>query len=233
MKAFTYMVLLFCLYFPTAPVCAADDYWPLEVGNRWVYERRHSLLYVYEEEVVELKKEEVVLEVLSQEEVNGQVYSRLSNGQLLRKDEEGNIIEHNNRFSFPDTTIKEFMIFDVTNLDDPEYRFYFPYGVFTPEAERNAPVGHYPVYRRATTVTVPAGVFDGIHFGDGDLTGGITIFLGLNVGVVMSVLYTNADTDPVGVDLYELVRYRVDGKSYPTAAIRNTWGEIKRSFLVP
>ena len=142
MKAFTYMVLLFCLYFSTAPVCAVDDYWPLEVGNRWVYE--HYLRNFEGDDLVEFR-DEVVLEVLSQEEADGQVYSRLSNGQLLRKDEEGNIIKHH-PFSSPDTTFTEIMLFDFTHLDDPEYFYYFTSGAFppTPELGYNTPLSRVP-----------------------------------------------------------------------------------------
>ena len=232
MKSFLYVVGLLCLHFATAPV-HADDYWPLEVGNRWVYERRHSFIRYTDDgngERVELK-EEFVLEVLSQEEVDGQVYSRLSNGQLLRKDEEGNIIKHH-PFSSPDTTFTEVMIFDVTHLDDPEYRVYGAYWLFPPTPTLCCTP--YPAYRSLTTVSVPAGSFDAIYFGDGDLTGGVIIYLALSVGPVLSIRSGNADVlGEAWEDLYELLRYRISGKSYPTAVGEHSWGEIKRSVLIP
>ena len=171
------------------------------------------------------------MEVLSQEEADGHVYSRLSKGQLLRKDEEGNIIKHH-PFSSPDTTFTEIMVFDLTHLDDPEYRFYFS-GAFPPTPELGYAT-FYPAYRWMRTVTVPTGSFDAVYFGDGDFTGGIEIYLGFNVGPVLSRLTGNADVaEEIEEDLYELVRYRIGGKSYPTAVSEHTWGEIKRSFLVP
>ena len=245
MKSFISVVSVLCLHFAPGPVYS-DDYWPLEVGNRWVYERtRIDFDFDFGEgnHMVELK-EEVVLEVLSQEEVDGQVYFRLSNGQLLRKNEEGNIIERR----APDVgqgerwDTAEIVIFDITHLDDPEYRFYFPYGVFPPT--RGGGVG-FLAARSVGTVSVPAGVFDAISFVYGGFPAFFSIDLGLNVGVVLSQWFSeqcglaaNVLDEEDGEVLcqgeeFRLVRYRVGGKRYPTAIFKDTWGEIKHRFLTP
>ena len=244
MKSFIYVVSVLCLHFAPGPVYS-DDYWPLEVGNRWVYEH-HRIDFDFGEgnHMVELK-EEVVLEVLSQEEVDGQVYFRLSNGQLLRKDEEGNIIERRAPVRQGESwDTAEIVIFDITHLDDPEYRFYFPYGVFPP-TRGGGGTTPYPAARSVTTVSVTAGVFDAIFFAHGDFVDATNIYLGLNVGVVLSQWFSDQcglaanvlDEEDGEVlcqgEAFRLVRYRVGGKNYPTAVFKDSWGEIKHRFLTP
>ncbi len=54
-----------------------------------------------------------MLEVVAQANIEGKEYYELSNGQLLRKDDEGNIIERNRSESREEA---EFIIFDVTQI---------------------------------------------------------------------------------------------------------------------
>ena len=214
------VILMLALLFGSSAVVKAEDvpdYWPLEVGNQWVY------LRIYDDGFGR-HEENVILEVTAQVEIDEEQYFELSNGQLLRKDHNGNIVERNQSESIDET------IYDFTNLDDPSYLFEFPYSVFPPAREGKAITG-YPASRftsentgRLLTLALPAGTFEVIHFGFGDLSWSTNIFFAEDVGVVKSGSGGHMGTV---FDSYLLVKYRVSGITYPTAIGIATWADLK------
>ena len=191
------------------------DYWPLEVGNRWVYSHNWN-------DGGDDLHEEITLEVLTLTEVHGQTYSALSNGQLLRKDETGNI--------WALVGDEEFLVFDLRNLDDPEYDISLAYIAFPP---RNSLVPTYFPKRctRANdkgelyTTTLSIGTFPTICFITGELSAVASVVLAENIGPVLSRRSTDL---PGRFNFYELVQYRIGGNMYPTALKRASWAEIKQ-----
>jgi hypothetical protein len=205
---------------------ALPDYWPLQVGNRWVY--RHTQVT----QTGESSEEMIAIEVVAQQQAGGHDYFALSNGQLLRTNGEGNLVERNR---FTDRPEPEFVIFDFTHLEDSEYRFYFPYAVFPPTLGYGQPA-IYPTVRytsgyngEAIHLAVAAGTFAVVQFGNSyGLAEMYNVFLAMNVGVVLS--YMGSDI-PEEIDRYELVEYRLDGKTYPTAVAKCSWAEAKKGHL--
>lgn len=201
----------------------APDYWPLQVGNKWVYSHRQRT-----QDGERLPDETVTLKVVSRQHVDGQDYFQLSNGQLLRKDNDGNILERNR---FMESAEPEFIIFDVTHLDDPKYRFLAPYTVFPPTLGHSQPATS-PTPRFASTniprwlvlyQTVPAETFQVIQFGLGSgLAEMINVYLAESVGVVFSETVSDLDD----FDSYELVEYRVGGAEDPTLDVDETYQRL-------
>ena len=217
MRSFAVVMSIVCLTTGTTQA-VAEDYWPLEVGNWWLYQHRTSF-YDDNGDVVD-GIEEVLLEVLSQEEINGTVYFRLSNGQLLRKNEEGSIVERRKE--------TDVVIFDLSHMDDPKYQFSVPRDSFPLTGGGGS---GYPSSRsnvRGCSVVVPAGTFSCISFSDGQFEELYAIFFAEGVGPAVIQRYTDL---PEYMNRYELIRYSVGGESYPTNIKQFSWAGIKKHHL--
>ena len=215
------MLLGFALLVGSSPVLVAQDvpdYWPLEVGNKWVY--NHTQV----DGGVE-SSEKVTLEVVALYEIEGRNYFAMSNGQLLRKDAEGNVIELN-QFERPDDP--EVIVFDMTNLGDTQYRISLRYTIFPPTFGLMGTVSH----ARTTdplSITVPAGVFEVITFTHGDLGGFRSVALARDVGPVRSMFFSDivGEDGPLNGASFELAEYRIGGRNYPSVVKDRSWGELK------
>ncbi len=213
MRTFSIFVLLVAS--PTLQAQERLDYWPLDVGNRWVYSHNWN-------DGDDDLHEEITIEVLTLTEIQGQIYSELSNGQLLRKDEIGNI--------WALVGNEEFLVFDLSNLDDPDYDISLAYIAFPPV---NSLVPTYFPTRgtRANdkgelyTITLSIGIFPTICFTTGELSAVRRVCLAENVGPVLSTRSTDL---PGRFNLYELVQYRIGGNMHPTVLKKASWAEIKQ-----
>ena len=107
------------------------DYWPLDRGNKWIYEHTTGVLNA---EGLRIDfQEQVTLEVLDEEERAGQIYVRLNTGQLIRKSEKGDILEYNDRFDeIQDTEMLVFDFSSLTTRDDGTFAYRVPYQVVPP-----------------------------------------------------------------------------------------------------
>lgn len=209
------------------PQEAVPDFWPLDVGNLWVY--RH----VFPGEEIS-QVDTVALAVLSVEDLAGRNFFRLSNNQLLRRNIDGSIVEYNSRFE--NIEAQEFVIFDFTQLDDTRYSqvgIHSPYNVFPPTLGRGS-ASPYPTTRYITEEghrNVPdfakrhrIASF-GATFG---VASGYSVHLAEGIGVVLSEHF--GDTAPFTYEYYELIAFRVGSVRYPTAISAPSWGEIKRNL---
>lgn len=114
------------------------DYFPLQVGNKWVY--CHTVNFIDEDSTLTDTKDIYTLEIESIQIENGISYYRLSNGLLVRKDENGSIFEFNDRFESIENG--EFLVFDFSNRNvslelSNEYNYYIPYRFFIQQSEGN------------------------------------------------------------------------------------------------
>ena len=195
------------------------DYWPLELGNSWVY--NHTWI----DDGVEFD-EVVTLEVVGESRVGDHTYFEMSNGQLLRKDDEGNVIELN-QFERPDDP--EVIVFDMTNIGDTQYRISLRYTIFPPTLGL---IGTVSPARTTDplSITVPAGVFEVITFTHGDLGGFFSVALARDVGPVRSTFFSDIvgeDGKPLSGASFELAEYRTGGRNYPSVVKDRSWGELK------
>ena len=146
----------------------------------------------------------VSLEVESREQAGVETYFRLSNGQLLRRDAHGSIIEYNNRFESIEA--QEVVIFDFTNLGDA---IQLPYNVFPPTLGRGVP-SPYPTTRYITEGhrDVPDFAKDcsiaafGSTFG---VASGYGVHLAQGIGVVLC----NHGGDMGEYEYFELIEYLI------------------------
>ena len=214
----------------------APDYWPLEVGNQWVY-LHHGV------DDGQRFDNQVILEVLKTKTIDGNSYAELSNGQLLRKDEAGNIIEYN-QFERP-RDVSELIIFDLTNLDEQHYRSPHDYTVFPPRLGLLS----YPfIFRDARReddeiLNIPAGTFrEVLTFSHGDSGGYFGVSLARDIGPVLSRYSTDvvdSEGNAINSAIYELMQYRIDGTTRPIIGVvrADSWAEIKMrdndSFISP
>jgi hypothetical protein len=223
------VIVVLALLCGSSSVVKAQDvpnYWPLEVGNRWVYQ------YV-EEEVLDLDNntkvlvdEIVVLEVLGVTEIEGRHYFELSQGQLLRRTQEGNVAEY-----IQPQGIDE-ILFDFTHLADREYQFFLPYSAFPP-ARSGGGITGYPVARYSLAGwgslirVVPAGAFESVQFAFGDLSRATNIYFAEDVGVI----YSESSGHMIGqiFEHYSLAEYRIAGNTFPTSVNHTSWANIKRA----
>ena len=206
----TYVAVLYAV----ALDAKSTHYWPLEIGNRWTYEYTW-----FGDDGKPVQQEVVVLEVEASEEVDGQTYFRLSNGQLLRNDENGNVVEYNNRFDSIAET--EFVLFDFS---DPEESFFqVPYLALPPTLGEEFP---YPGAsgRSTSTYETPAGRIDAYHFNFGDLGRKYAMIFGRGVGPLGSGI----GSDRPGGENWNLIHAVVRGDTViSTAAQSQSWGMVK------
>ena len=107
------------------------DYWPLNKGNKWIYE--HTIGVLNSEGLRIDFQEQVTLEVLDEEERAGKTYFRLNTGQLIRKSEKGDILEYNDRFDeIQDTEMLVFDFSSLTTRNDGIFTYQVPYQVMPP-----------------------------------------------------------------------------------------------------
>ena len=132
-----------------ATSASATSYWPLEMGNQWVYKHTWpvdifiqgdgSRIYVDRgaeipesafSDLVDTEWEErsgeFTLEVTSSESIGGRSYFRMSNQQLLREDGRGNVVEYQR---FADQAI---LLFDFSST---KVTHQFSYSPFLPNLE--------------------------------------------------------------------------------------------------
>lgn len=192
---------------------AAADYWPLEVGNQWLYEHAH---HSPEEGVV---LDTVLLQCVSKATIAGNEYFVLNTGSRLRTNEEGSILERRGE--------ADVVIIDLSHLEDSQYRFFIPEGAFPFVGGCGS---GYPATRSASRCSVSVGAerFACVWFGDGYLSEGATLSLVAGIGPVRMAFTT--DIPPGWRDMYELIEYRLGGGAGPTSVRSTSWAEIKRCW---
>ncbi len=219
------------------------DYWPLHVGNRWVYEHTSGF---YDSDGLRIdSQEQVVLEVLGEEEVEGNTYFRLNTGQLIRKNEKGDILEYNDRFDEIQDT--EMLVYDFSS---PANRANGIFAHRPPYAFRPPTIGggsltqdpsftRYDVYRNFHRGKVyvddydfyiPRGEFENVLLCafsySFNTTAGWFILFAPDIGIVSSV---NLAADNGQFEhRYLLVEAVIAGEQeFPTNISTSSWGEIK------
>lgn len=213
------MKLIVCLTVLMSVAAApGQDYLPLAVGNRWVYEHQRTELNSEAELVT--TTDQVILEVLSAHEQGGVDYFRLSTGQLWRRDATGNLLE------FDEDARSESVVLNFASpLDD--FLIRAPYGIFLPvRGHQGAPL--YPVGRQVTVlpVEVPAGTFNDVfEYSHGDLV--LSFFMDFAPGVGLVRAGRGGDTPPS--ERYLLAEYHLETPRIETAVDASAWAQIKVS----
>ena len=219
------------------------DYWPLNKGNKWIYE--HTIGVLNSEGLRIDFQEQVTLEVLDEEERAGKTYFRLNTGQLIRKNEKGDILEYNDRFDeIQDTEMLVFDFSSPTTRDDGIFTYQAPYqvrpptlgGQFLPQIPRflmdrafhrgdlnysfNMPIGEFA---NILTCVFVYSLFDPIS------DGSVNIIFAPDIGVLSSTIPGN---DVGEFDRYLLVEATIaGGQKFPTNISTSSWGELKKSFI--
>ncbi len=220
----TFYVFLLIALFPCSAIHAEkqSDYFPMQVGNTWTYER--NILTWVEEQWVYVP-EYVSVTITHAEDVDGSSYYIFSDGRIYRKSLDGQVLEYQNR--------EEFLIFDFSPLEEPyyslEYELSRPYeGVGMMIGVEGGGI----ITRKIThdPVRVPAGEFSGYVFYYSSVNEqDLTIYLAPSVGIVSyhahDVLWRS------DVVVYSLVNAMVDGKEYGVVSVKpSSWGRIKSLF---
>ena len=174
-------------------------------------------------------EEEFVAEVLGWEEREGQIYFRLSTGQLLRKDKQGNIVE----FSSGQTNIedKERIIFDFGPSCETEKQNDGYMGIF-PSTSHGALGQPWRIKRTEFLArTVMGDFYSGCSFSIGVLTH-FSIYFAPNIGPVSS-----GWSDDQGLfEKYTLISATIQGTKIvnaPTAILTrpSPWGRVKNRLF--
>ncbi len=208
------------------------DFWPFKIGNVWEYQH-----IVGETEYSENGEEpqvvivnQVILSIDATEVIDGKTYFRFNNGQLLRKDNAGNVYEYLNRFA--DTEEGDYPILDFFTPPnhDTTHIQQIPYALFPPTLGR--PIGMWPQQRDwvespLRPIVMPLGTFTEYFI------------FGYSLGVAETYAYLFADgvglissfqgSDTPVLNRYELIRATIDGKKHPThVESSSSWGALKR-----
>lgn len=220
------------------------QYWPLEVGNKWVYEVRSRSILTKNPP----RRDPLTLEVVGQETVEGREFFRLNNGPLLRVDEQGNIIAFDADFDpsqpneylifrrnaegdydqdtlgFPALSPREHVVFYFSDISE-EMIFRAPFALVPPQSEYRS--FRNTIRRVRTNLTeTPVGIFtDGVYFAQSlfETSCGSTFAVG--VGPVSG----GCGSDQSGTS-YWLMEANLNGrKLLPTAVPISSWGELKKS----
>ena len=151
---------------------------------------------------------------------------------MLRKDENGNIIEYNDRFDYIED--KEMFVFDFAsppNRDNGDFDYRIQYEAFPPTIGGKAlSQDHFlsSTVRIPWTIPmqVPAGTFpDGFIFlyGDPFESCDASISFAVNTGMIMSGCFNSSGT----FSCYVLWEATINGTTLPTIVLPSTWGHLK------
>jgi hypothetical protein len=218
-----------------ATAAFGQDYWPLQVGNRWVYSHTRGRTDVYGNEQL-VAQDVYVLEATGEETVAGHAYVRLSNGQRLGAGDDGSVLEFNDRFTSlpPD----EMLVFDFAsppNSSDGGYTFRLPYAAFPPTigGDPLAPdhwtsLAYRDVYDEPLSTAVGPFV-DAVLFAYGNGIGDCAHYISFarGVGPVASTCMDHLRV----FERYSLTGTLVGGRAFtPSTAVRGEgWGPLKRA----
>ena len=224
----------------------APQYWPLAVGNKWVYEGESRFIGTPESGPVRTRLEPITLEVVAREIVEGNSYFRLNNGHLLRFDQQRNIIAFDTEFDV--SRPNEFIFFHlnaggdflqdtvaVASLSLGEHVLFYFFN-HSDDVFFRSPLGIVPpqsVYRnfqstrrtlKVLPIETPVGVFEQwIDFSHSYFGTDCSSIFVVNVGPIGSSC--GNDTDFVG---YRLIEATINGQRlHPTAVPASSWGQIK------
>ena len=247
------IIFLFLVGLPVGAVRAqtetSTDFFPLQVGNKWVYEFTVGFKN-YEGLRVDFQ-EQVVLEVLGEEEVEGKTYFRLNTGQLIRKNQKGDILEYNDRFDRIQDT--EMLVYDFSspaNGDEDTFAYRMPYEARPPtiggsSLTQNSSYTRYDTHRsfhRGEVYVddydffIPRGEFDNVllcaFFSYNDFPQpGWYILFAPDIGIVFSA---SSGSDTGGFGRYFLVEAVIDGEQrYPSRSSTFERPPPGRSMPVP
>lgn len=227
-----FLVVVACLMGSVAWGSDVDQFWPLEVGNWWRYHHIRSglpedptgldsVFVLVEEDTIELR-------VLRQEVLGGETYYRLSNGQALRVDGLGNVVEYNDRFPTIDSS--EFILLDFSDTDVARV---LPYSIFPPTLGRVDPPPSPANINPEDAVVVSAGGFAAytVQYSLGvDLCMDASFARG--VGPVRTRRYSDVAFEYETYSLVEaVVGSRHIGQS--TAVLTSTWASVKANCAQP
>lgn len=215
----TMRTLIFCIVGVWGSVVIAQaetnaDYWPLDRGNRWVYEHRIGVLNA---EGLRIDfREQVLLEILNKEKREGETYFRLNTGQLIRSSEKGDILEYNDRFD--EIQDSEMLVFDFSSptiRDDGVFVYRVPFhrgGVYD---DFSIPEGEFINVLTCAFTYSPNPISDGT----------MSIIFAPNIGIISSGWSGN---DVGEFDQYLLVEAVIAGEQkFPTNISTSSWGEVK------
>jgi hypothetical protein len=206
---------------------APPDYWPLQVGNRWTYHHLQSGSLVGQSSSNPTVIEDyITIEIVGTEGLEGQLYYRFGNGQLIRRDDMGNIIEYNNRF--PSIGTKEMLVADFSVLSNDPPLFRLPYAFFPPSLGLGVVPAYPATWLEYPPIEVPAGQFSTLTLYHSDsVARGYSIYFSEGVGVVYSV---QGGDLPENIEEYLLVHAVVDGREIgqSTFVDMTSWGRAKR-----
>ena len=239
--------LIFCIVGVWGSVVIAQaetnaDYWPLDRGNRWVYEHRIGVLNA---EGLRIDfREQVPLEIRDKEKREGETYFRLNTGQLIRSSEKGDILEYNDRFD--EIQDSEMLVFDFSSptiRDDGVFVYRIPYRAMPPTIGGQAAlpqdpsITRYLMYRRFhrggvyDDFSIPEGEFINVltcafTYSPNPISDGImSIIFAPNIGIISSGWSGN---DVGEFDQYLLVEAVIAGEQkFPTNISTSSWGEVK------
>ena len=230
----------------TAQKEPSTDYWPLHVGNKWVYD--HTKGFNNSEGLRIDFQKQVVLEVLGEEEVEGRTYFRLNTGQLIRRNEKGDILEYNDRFdAIPDTELLVYDFSSPANLDEGIFEYRVPYRVMPPTiGGRSYPHEHslrrYFMWRDCSGAhnspfllppemrelkNIPTCLF--VYTPDDPLSeGSVHVTFAPDIGILSSALTGNDEGE---FDRYLLAEAVIAGEQkFPTNITASSWGRIKETI---
>jgi|GEM_PF-6037805 len=211
------------------------DFWPMQVGNVWEY--KHLVRVDYErlengEVRFDVETIQVILSIDATESIDGRTYFRFSNGQLLRKDEAGNVFEY---LEFEDVGGDDYLMLNFFPLDGeetPAIVIQIPYFPFPPEGHPAILSGGpspYPQQRHWVpdrTLELPFDSFTGFfsfNYSLGEAEGYAYVFV-QGSGLVSS----SQGSDTPVLNRYELVRATIDGVDIPTVIESSrSWGAVK------
>ena len=206
------------------------DFWPFHVGNVWEYQ--HLLgapAYPDDGEPQVATVNQVILSIDATEVIDGKTYFRFNNGQLLRKDEAGNVYEYLNRFAGMEEG--EYLILDffTPNSHGETHIQQIPYALFPPTPGRS--IGVWPQQRDWVTsplrrLVPPWGNFQGYFSFGYSLGVAETYSYAFADGV--GLIFSSQGSDVPSINRYELVRATINGRKHPTRVESSrSWGALK------
>lgn len=222
------IVLSFFMTQGTINAIAPPDYWPLQIGNSWTYHHIRSGPpedpLASEFTVIE---EYVTIAIIDVEQIDDYAYYRFNNGQLLRRDDIGNIIEYNTRFH----NIKsgEMLLLDFAG----SYEFFrFPYGAFPPTlGKADPPPSPAGRPQLQDSIAVPAGIFRVYTFDYSEGVDAVTdMSFAENIGLVRSRRYGDVAYE---FETFSLIAATIGGRHLPndTEVGAVPWGELKKGGM--
>ena len=216
-KVIWILLVLVCVLLSVAlsPFSAAkaeegQDYFPLQVGNSWTYERKvQTTRFAYTIDYI-------TITITRTEEINGNTYYVFSDGRAYRKSADGNIQEY--------IAGEERLLYDFSSEGD-EVSFW-TYELSIP--------GAYSLMERIKVdyIMLPLGRFDDAYLFFYSLSGGergVETYLVPSVGMVKLIIsdLSLGETE----SSLSLLSAMVNGKQYGFSTVNSSsWGEIKFLF---